>query len=482
MSNYKDDQFSDQFAEFFVENLDVYGDTEEGMEEAYNDFISATTEDEYSEAELDAHVDAFSNFYAEMEDVYGDTEEGMEEAYADFLELSNTLEEEDEYASDDLSEEEQAFVDYYTDTQDIYGDNLEDAYADFLELMNEEVESEYSAEDYYGDVYGDTYGDFVEEFADFYAEMEDVYGDNVELAFDDYADAIENLSIEDTYADEPAKPSAFQRAKSGVSNFAGSRGGTATAGAALGALAGAGIGAATDPNAKRRKELKAKAKAGNITQAEANELAKLKSARAGRLMKAAGGGAVAGGLAGAASHTAVHQGVGQVKSNLEKRKKAKAWEQKAADLRAKGREQDVKLADRFEKQAKNLGQTKVLGGVGGAMKSGYQADAKALKDAKDRGVTQYKENVATRKKGGDWVEKGNKMIEAGDNHTGNRFVNMGQKMAKKGRLSGVMGAIRNTAASDMTENTATEDRTFSFNEGKTSEKTSYVLDIINNKH
>jgi hypothetical protein len=190
-----EDQFSEAFATYYTDNVEIYGDSDQGLEEAYNDFIQ--TEDTLDQQVSD-EVDAFSEFYSELEDVYGDSDEGIEEAYADFTEL---LAAEGQVEEDEFSEEDEAFMEFYSEVADIYGDSdegLEEAYADFYSALNEGQELE---DDIYSD---DTYSDedLLEEFADFYADTEDIYGDDIESAFDDYADALETIAEEDAYASE----------------------------------------------------------------------------------------------------------------------------------------------------------------------------------------------------------------------------------------------------------------------------------------
>jgi hypothetical protein len=190
-----EEKFSEDFADFYTENIEVYGDSEEGLEEAYADFTQELGL--YGEG-VNEEIDAFSEYYSDMVDVYGDSEEGLEEAYADFMELANA--EEEAYADGELTELEEQFVEYYSDLADVYGDSeegLEEAYADFIEA----VESAYAESDE-----DTTYSeeDLIEEFADFYADTEDIYGDDVEAAFDDYTDALEALA-EDSYSSDKAK-------------------------------------------------------------------------------------------------------------------------------------------------------------------------------------------------------------------------------------------------------------------------------------
>ena len=307
-----EDQFSDAFAEFFINNVDTYGDTDESIEEAYNDFVKNNTiedtyseeietEDTYSEEELQ-HAQEFAEFYSDMSDVYSDDETGLDEAYNDFMELNDAMNTEDTYSEeteDEYSEEELAFIEYYSDNVDAYGENVEEAYNDFMEVVEEvySEENEIAQEDNYSDL-EDVYGDsetFASDFADFYSELEDVYGDDIEMAFDDYADALEEIANGDNYSEEvetetedtyamkmPNMPKMGNKAKAGMK------------GAGIGAAAGLAMGTMMDPKAKERKALKAKVKAGTATEADKTKLAELKKARRARLMKATGAGAVAG--------------------------------------------------------------------------------------------------------------------------------------------------------------------------------------------
>ena len=129
---------ADQFAAYYAETEDIYGDD---LETAYNDFLefsNEASEDVYSDEDNEELMDLFSEFYTENVDVYGDTEEGMEEAYADFMSALN----EEEEGEDNTYSEEIDFEDFYAETYDIYGDNLEEAYADFIQFTETEEESE----------------------------------------------------------------------------------------------------------------------------------------------------------------------------------------------------------------------------------------------------------------------------------------------------------------------------------------------------
>ena len=139
------DNNSDQFAAYYAETEDIYGDD---LETAYNDFLefsNEASEDVYSDEDNEELMDLFSEFYTENVDVYGDTEEGMEEAYADFMSALN----EEEEGEDNTYSEEIDFEDFYAETYDIYGDNLEEAYADFIQFTEteEETEDEYGLKD-----------------------------------------------------------------------------------------------------------------------------------------------------------------------------------------------------------------------------------------------------------------------------------------------------------------------------------------------
>lgn len=394
-SNYsQEDLFADEFANYFVTNVDHYGDTDEGMDEAYNDFVNSMeneTEEVYSE-EDEMLMDNFSNFYNDVADLYSNDDQGIEDAFNDFLEIEASMDnytEDYEINEDEYSEDELAFIDYYTSNEDVYGDKAELAYNDFMEVYSEvenEFEDEYAITDTwrgrgaigggattaaagavlgagtnaarrmilnkkkgeklskglgkstlkgagagalvggaagaglgytagkaldkgnysdyeysgYGDYAGETfYSEEVQamahDFADFYAELEDVYGDDLEMAFDDYSDALENLANEeDVYSEDNyamQMPKMGKKAKSGL------------AGAGMGAAAGIAMGAMMDPKAKERKALKAKVKAGTATDADKSKLAELKKARRNRIMKAGGAGAVGGAALGVASET-----------------------------------------------------------------------------------------------------------------------------------------------------------------------------------
>jgi hypothetical protein len=308
-SNYsQEDLFADEFANYFVTNVDHYGDTDEGMDEAYNDFVNSMengTEEVYSE-EDEVLMDNFSNFYNDVADLYSNDDQGIEDAFNDFLEIEASMDnytEEYEINEDEYSEDELAFIDYYTSNEDVYGDNAELAYNDFMEVYSEvenEFETEYSGYDDAAEetFYSEEVQAMAHDFADFYAELEDVYGDDLEMAFDDYSDALENLANgEDVYSEDnyamkmPNMPKMGKKAKSGL------------AGAGMGAAAGIAMGAMMDPKAKERKALKAKVKAGTATDADKSKLAELKKARRNRIMKAGGAGAVGGAALGVASET-----------------------------------------------------------------------------------------------------------------------------------------------------------------------------------
>jgi hypothetical protein len=204
--NMTGEHFSEAFADFYTDNIEKYGETEEGLETAYNDFIQVEGMDEEA---INSEIDAFSEFYSDLVDVYGDTDEGIEEAYNDFVELSNAETAEEEYYNDEdeFSELEERFMEFYSDTADIYGDTdegIEEAYNDFVEALNETSEDmEYSAED--ETEAADTFysqEELLEEFADFYADTEELYGDDIEAAFDDYTDALDAIALEDQYSNK----------------------------------------------------------------------------------------------------------------------------------------------------------------------------------------------------------------------------------------------------------------------------------------
>jgi len=313
-SNYsQEDLFADEFANYFVTNVDHYGDTDEGMDEAYNDFVGSMeneTEEVYSE-EQEMLMDNFSNFYNDVADLYSNDDEGMEDAFNDFLEIEASMDnytEDAEIVEEEYSEEELAFIDYYTSNEDVYGDDTELAYNDFMEVYSEvenEFETEYSGYDDAAEetFYSEEVQEMAHDFADFYSELEDVYGDDLEMAFDDYSDALENLANEeDVYGDDSYAMPKFNR-KSTMKN------------AGMGAAAGLGVGliagAATDPNSKERKALKDKVKAGTASAADKTRLQELKRSRRNRLMKAGGAGAVGGAAIGA--------GAGKVATAMKKR-------------------------------------------------------------------------------------------------------------------------------------------------------------------
>jgi hypothetical protein len=332
----QEDLFADEFANYFVTNVDHYGDTDEGMDEAYNDFVKSkeenteeNTEEVYSE-EDQLLMDNFSNFYNDVADLYSNDDQGMEDAFNDFLEIEASMDnytEDAEIVEEEYSEQEIAFIDYYTSNEDTYGDNAELAYNDFMEVYSEvenefENETNYSAEENTETVeeveetqYSEEVQELASDFADFYSELEDVYGDDLEMAFDDYTDALENLANEDVYAEEVETEtedtyaesqypkgdnySLSSHLKKGISKDAKA----GMKGAGMGAAAGLAMGAMMDPKAKERKALKAKVKAGTATDADKAKLADMKKSRRNKLMKATAGGAVAGGVLGVASKT-----------------------------------------------------------------------------------------------------------------------------------------------------------------------------------
>mgnify|MGYP000651602738 CR=1 FL=1 len=302
------DNFADSFANYFTENEHVYGDTEQGMEEAYADFVEAV-----GEQDLDSEADAFADFYSEMEGMYDETEEGMEEAYADFLEIVNAENGEEEY-----SELEEDFMEFYNDLSDVYGDTeegMEEAYADFMDAISDE-------EEFYADEAYSMDDDLLEEFADFYADTEDIYGDDVEAAFDDYADALEVIAEEDAYAHSENKQS-----KSYMHNRNRMLG-----------LTSSGIVNGFTKDGKRRKYLIAKDEIDTLSPAEIKELRKKNHTRnsgvAGSALGAVAGGAVGAGLGyavggknraiGAAIGGNLGAGVGAVGGHIVGRKKARA--------------------------------------------------------------------------------------------------------------------------------------------------------------
>lgn len=359
---------ADQFAAYYAETEDIYGDD---LETAYNDFLEFSQEsmDEvYSEEDNDELVDLFSEFYTENVDVYGDTEEGMEEAYADFMSALN------EEGEDNTYSEEIDFEDFYAETYDIYGDNLEEAYADFIQFTEtgeeEETEDEYGLKDMARKVakgFKNTLGEggsverwidrtgskmkkagisspyganhkvfsaedesedldaFSDGFATYYAENEDLYGDSdegLEEAYDDFADITAENVLEAQYSAFDSEYSKVGDAFGKVKSAATGRTAKATG---VGALAGAGLGLAggliagnVGADAKERKALKAKAKAGTLTESEKSRYAELKAARRRMIAMATGAGAVVGGAAGAYAQKsgrvdALHAGIARAK-------------------------------------------------------------------------------------------------------------------------------------------------------------------------
>jgi hypothetical protein len=350
---------ADQFAAYYAETEDIYGDD---LETAYNDFLEFSQEsmDEvYSEEDNDELVDLFSEFYAENSDVYGDTEEGMEEAYADFMSALNEEEEEEE-GEDNTYSEEIDFEDFYAETYDIYGDNLEEAYADFIqftETEEEESEDEYGLKDMARKVakgFKNTLGEggsverwidktgakmkkagisspyganhkvfsaedesedldvFSDGFATYYAENEDLYGDSdegLEEAYDDYADIAAEDALEAQYSAFDSEYSILGSMKAKKNAFL-KRNNTAKGKALVGGLKGAGIGAglglaggliagSVGAEAKERRALKSKAKAGTLTESEKVRYNELKANRRKKIALATGAGVVGGAAVGA---------------------------------------------------------------------------------------------------------------------------------------------------------------------------------------
>ena len=315
----------DLFSEFYTENVDVYGDTEEGMEEAYSDFMSALNEEEeevedntYSE-EID-----FEDFYAETYDIYGDN---LEEAYADFIQFTETEEEEeseDEYGLKDMARKvakgfkntlgEGGSVERWIDRT---GAKMKKAGISSPYGANHKV---FSAKDEAEDL--DVFSDG---FATYYAENEDLYGDSdegLEEAYDDFADIVAEGALEAQYSAFDSEYSKVGDAFGKVKSAATGRTAKATG---VGALAGAGLGLAggliagnVGADAKERKALKAKAKAGTLTESEKARYAELKAARRRKIAMATGAGAVVGGAAGAYAQKsgrvdALHAGLARAK-------------------------------------------------------------------------------------------------------------------------------------------------------------------------